>query len=189
MEATNLDLACEADAPTARVVAMGGRRYGVQLQGALGAGFAGSLARELALRRISVVRGWARRTQTRRWEARLTLDVLDPRVNPFHIDFLALARSATAPRRLEVPPRLEAYGLDRAREHLEVTIRAPDGVGVLDALLATFAFYSLFPREMTIETRGGVAHDLFRLQRAGGGLPSDVVVAALEATLRDVTAG
>ena len=172
--------------PTARVVALGEQRYAIHFCGALAPGWTGSLARELAARRISVVRGWARRSHGSRWEAQFALHVLDPRVNPFHIDFLALARSAPATRRLELGPRLESYGLEHAQDGLEVTVRAPDGVGVLDGVLATFAFYSLFPHEMTIETRGGFAHDLFRLQRVGGGPPSDVVVAALEGTLRDL---
>lgn len=174
--------------PSTRVVALGADRYAVHIEGVLAPGWTGSLARELAARRISIVRGWARRGRAPRWEAQFTLQVLDREVNPFHIDFLALARCATAPRRLDKGPRLEAYRIERTSHDVEVTVRAPDTVGLLDALLATFAFYSLFPHEMTIDTRSGVAHDLIRLQRIGGGLPSEVVVAALEATLRDLIA-
>ncbi|HET7754099.1 MAG TPA: hypothetical protein VFK85_09320 [Anaeromyxobacteraceae bacterium] len=176
----------DRQAPTARVTALGGTRYALQLGGALSPGWTGSLARELAARRISIVRGWARRSEGARWEAQLLLELLDARVNPFHIDFLALARTSSAPRRLDLGPRLQAYQLDRTDDAVELAIRAADGVGLLDALLASFAFYSLFPVEMTIETRGGVAHDFFRLQRTGGGPPSDVVVAALEGTLVDL---
>jgi hypothetical protein len=173
-------------APAARVTAMGSNRYAVHLCGALAPGWAGSLAHELAERRVSIIRGWARRSAGPRWEAQFALHVLDGRVNPFVIDFLALARTSTAPRRLDVAPYVDDYRLARTDDELEVAIRAPDGVGLLDALLATFSFYSLCPHEMTIDTRGGVAHDLFRLQRIGGGLPSDVVIAALEGTLLDL---
>jgi hypothetical protein len=172
--------------PSARVVALGEDRYAVHIHGVLAPGWAGSLARELAARRVSIVRGWARRGHAPRWEAQFTLQVLERDVNPFHIDFLALARCSVAPRRLDKRPRLDAYRIERTSHDVEVTVRAADTVGLLDALLATFAFYSLFPHEMTIDTRGGVAHDLIRLQRIGGGLPSEVVVAALEATLREL---
>jgi hypothetical protein len=171
----------------ARVIAVGSGRYVVHVCGALAQGWSGSLAQELAARRISIVRGWARRSLASRWEAQFLLQVLDRRMDPFQIDFLALARTATAPRRLDLGPRLDAYRLARTRHDLELTIRAPDGVGVLDALLATFAFYALYPHEMTIDTRGGLAHDMFRLQRVGGGLPSEVVTAALEGTLRGLS--
>jgi hypothetical protein len=172
--------------PTARIVALGGTRYAVHFCGTLAPGWTGSLARELAARRMSILRGWARRSSAKRWEAQFALQVLDARVNPFHVDFLALARSAAPPRRLDRGPRIETYQLARAADHVEVALRAADGVGLLDALLARFALYSLFPSEMTIDTRGGLAHDLFRLQRLDGGRPSEVVAAALEQTLREL---
>lgn len=171
-------------APHTRLFARGSQRYVLHLCGHLGPGWTGSLARELSVRRISIERAWARRIDASRWEGEFEFRALEASLNLFEIDFLRLARGSAEPRRRAAGPLLDAFDLERTADSVIVVLQARDGVGLLDGVLATFASHALFPHEMTIDTRGGVAHDLFRLRTSGGGAPSELVSAALEETLR-----
>ena len=159
----------------------------VRLWGGFPTGWAGALCLGLSESGVAVVRGFARRTALRRWEAEFQL--LPPmRKRPLEdVDFLALAagleRSA-AP----VAVTLDRFVVERdpGTGSLLVDLEGRDRIGFLGSLLDRFAALSLFPDEMSIETRHGVAADRFSLRAHGGRSPSEQAQAALLTALDEL---
>jgi hypothetical protein len=154
----------------------------LHLAGSFHAGWAGRLAGGLAARRVSVVRGWARRAGTR-WTAELELDVLDPQVDPAAIDCFELIRDRSAPATPPGDLLLQSYRLSPRPGGLEVTLGAVDAVGLLDRVLRTFAFFGLFPCELRLETRGAAVEGTFLLQALGQTEPRLQVIDGLDRRL------
>jgi hypothetical protein len=167
---------------TSRVVPRGSGRHVLYLSGSLHAAWAGRLAAGLAARHISVVRATARRTATR-WTAEIEFDVLDPKVEPSAIDFIALLREPPDAPLGARGPRIARHRVARTRRDVLVEIRAEDAVGLLARILLVFGELGLFPREMRVETIGSEVRDAFRLQTAEGEVPAEGTVAALRARL------
>jgi hypothetical protein len=161
----------------------GRRKFRIHLSGSLHAGWAGRLAGGLARRGIGITRVIASRDADMTWQAEVDTEAVAFGIDLAGFDFLALTLAHAAPvtRAPDIP--IDRYALVRGADDVAVEIRAPDRVGLLDALLRVFARHGLFPRELRIETRGPVAVDLFRLQTLGGRLPSAAVVAELERRL------
>jgi hypothetical protein len=183
--ASPLDAPC---CPTERrwachVEERGRRKFRIHLSGSLHAGWSGRLAGGLARRGISITRVTASRGADGSWTAEVDTEAVAFGIDLAGFDFLALTLAHVAPvtRAPSVP--IDRYTLVRGGEDVSVEIRAPDRVGLLDALLRVFARHGLFPRELRIETRGPVAVDLFRLQTLGGRPPSAAVVSELERRL------
>jgi hypothetical protein len=185
------ELAPELDAPccaperrwACRVEERGRRKFRIHLSGSLHAGWSGRLAGGLARRGIGIVRVTAHRSAEMIWEAEVDVEAAGPGIDLAGFDFLAptLAHAAPVVRAPGVP--IDRFSLVRGADDVAVEIRAPDRVGLLDALLRVFASHGLFPRELRIDTRGAVAVDLFLLQTLGGRPPPATVVAALERRL------
>jgi hypothetical protein len=170
-----------------QIVEAGGGRVQVKLAGVLHAGWAGRLAAALAARHVSVIRGRAMRRSGHFWEAELLLEPLDRSLDLAALDYLALARDGRAPADAESANlTLDAFSLTRTDHDLEVDVEAVDGLGFLDRILRVFAFYSLFPLELHIETKGRKVRDRFHLQGVGGGTPSLQVCEAVGIKLREL---
>ncbi len=189
------DLAPELDAPccaaerswACRVEERGRRKFRIHLSGSLHAGWAGRLAGGLARRRMSITRVTARRGADLAWQAEVDVEAEAYGIDLAGFDFLAATLAHAAPVTRAPVVAIDRFALVRGPEDVAVEIRAPDRVGLLDALLRVFGLHGLFPRELRIETRGHVAADLFRLQTLGGRPPPASVVADLERRLEALT--
>jgi hypothetical protein len=172
---------------TCRLVPKGGSRCRLHLSGSLHFAWAGRLAAGLAARHVSIVRATARRGSTR-WTAEIDLDVLDGRVEPSALDFLALMRE---PRPVAGAERIRIgkWRVTRTRRDVEVEIRGEDAVGLLASVLLVFAELGLFPRAMRVETAGAAVRDVFHLQDVRGEPPPGELVAALRARLEELVPG
>lgn len=159
----------------------------VRLWGGFPTGWAGALCLGLTEAGIAVVRGFARRTALRRWEAEFQLLPVGRKHRPEDVDFLALAAGlerSQAP--VEVTLRRFAVERDPRTGSLLVELEGRDRIGFLGSLLDRFAALSLFPDEMTIETRHEIAADRFSLRALGGRAPSEQAQGALAGILEDL---
>jgi hypothetical protein len=164
-----------------------GGRLQVRMSGLLYAGWSSRLAGALAKRRISVVSGRGARRAGNVWDVELLLEPLDRSVDAWALDYLRLAREGQPPDEAEAANLvLDGFTLTRTADELVVDVEAVDRLGFLDTILRVFAFYSLFPRELRIETRGQKVRDQFRLQSLGGTAPSLQVCEAVGLKLRDL---
>ncbi|HET9551658.1 MAG TPA: hypothetical protein VFP50_01705 [Anaeromyxobacteraceae bacterium] len=170
-----------------QVTELGGGRYEVRMAGVLYAGWVGRLAAALAARLVNVVSLHGTRGAVHRWEAELIVEPLDRSVDARAIDYLGLAREGRAPAEASTANLvLDGFTLTRTGKELVVDVEGVDAVGFLDRILRVFAFYSLFPRELRVETRGPKVKDQFRLQGLGGTSPSLQVCEAVGLRLREL---
>lgn len=162
-----------------------GGRFQVRVHGALTIGWAGRLASSLASRRLNVVRGAGARRDGHVWDVELLVEPLDRAVDPRALDYLALAQEGEAPAHLDgTGVVIDFCVLTRTATDLVVDVEAVDSLGFLDRILRVFALYGLSPRELKVETRGQRVRDQFRLQGAGGAVPSLQVCEAVGLRLR-----
>jgi hypothetical protein len=169
------------------VTATADGRLQVRMSGLLYAGWSSRLAAALATRRINVVSGRGARRAGNVWDVELLLEPLDKATDAWALDFLRLAREGKPPDQGDAPNLdLDHFTLTRTADELVVDVEAVDRLGFLDCILRVFAFYSLFPRELRIETRGQKVRDQFRLQSVGGAAPSLQVCEAVGLKLRDL---
>ena len=139
-------------------------------------------------RRVSVVRGRGTRRAGHVWDVELLLEPLDRGFNLASLDFLGLAREGRTPTEAsQASLELDSFSLQRTDQDLIVDLEGVDGLGFLDRLLRVFAFYSLFPRELHLETRGQKVRDRFHLQSLGGVAPSLQVCEAVGLKLRELS--
>jgi len=170
-----------------QVAESGDGRLQVRMSGLLYAGWSSRLAAALATRRINVVSGKGARRAGNVWDVELLVDPLDKTVDAWALDYLRLARDGKPPAEAQAANLdLDHFTLTRTDDELIVDIEAVDRLGFLDCILRVFAFYSLFPRELRIETRGQKVRDQFRLQGLGGAAPSLQVCEAVGLKLRDL---
>lgn len=132
-----------------------------------------NLTNALAARGISIQRGSASKVTPSLWQATFEIAPAVGDKLPAGLDYLALARTTAAADPAAAPIRLDACRLEQRGDALFVEVEGPDSVGFLKALLKTFAFFSLFPAEVHIDTPGGRVHDRFWLKGVGGLAPSE----------------
>jgi hypothetical protein len=159
----------------------------VRLWGGFPTGWAGSLCLGLSEAGIAVIRGSARRTALRRWEAEFQILASERRLRLDEIDYLALAAGLEKSKR-PAPVALLNFHVERdpGTGSLLLDLEGRDRLGFLGSLLDLFAALSLFPDEMAIETRRDVAVDRFSLRALGGRAPSEEAQGALTAALDDL---
>lgn len=160
--------------------------FQLKLWGRLRPGWSGSLAEGLSQARVSVVSGFARKLGAMRWLAEFELEAKPGASDPLALDYLELA-SRPLPSGWRTAIALDGYTLERSPRHggsLFLELEGHDAVGFLGALLMRFAFLSLFPEEMRVETRDGRAHDRFWLTGIGRSAPSEDASASLDAMLK-----
>jgi len=84
------------------------------------------------------------------------------------------------------PLQLDRYELIESGDHggaLRLTLETDDSLGLLGSLLSSLATLLLFPLEVHIETRDGLAHDWLWLGGVGGSSPSGKAEEALRRLL------
>lgn len=170
---------------------LGGDLYRVAFEGVLWPGWVGNLASGLAAQRVSILRGSALGGRAGLWTASFDVLRLPDAPDPASLDLLALAR-LEAREGFSTPLRIARFALQPALEHdgsLQLAVAARDGVGFLAALLRRLAYFSLFPVEMRLDTRGDRVSDELWLRAGGDRPPStttrEALARALDALLEE----
>jgi hypothetical protein len=173
-----LATSCDDEPRRARPVALE-----LELGGPLLPGWAGKLASACARRAISLDRGHAVGDRNGLWSARFEIvSALDLRALPLASFLLEDADDSA-----RLPPALASCDVHAAVEHggsLHVEVTAPDCVGFLAGLMRRFAYFSLFPVELRLDTRSGRVDDQFWLRAGAYRRPSPATGPALRSSLR-----
>lgn len=147
--------------------------YELNISGKFPPRWLANLTSALAARGISIQRGNASKLTPSLWQATLEIAPAGGGELPAGLDYPALAQTTAAADPAAVPLHLDSYTLEQREGALFVEVKGADSVGFLVALLKTFAFFSLFPAEVQIDTPGGRVHDRFWLKGVGGLAPSE----------------
>jgi hypothetical protein len=145
----------------------------LKIRGQLPPRWLANLTSALAARGINIQRGNASKLTPSLWQATLDIAPAGDGELPVGLDYPALAQTTVAADPAAVPIHLDSYSLEMRSDSLFVEVKGADSVGFLVALLKTFAFFSLFPAEVHIDTPGGRVHDRFWLKGVGGLAPSE----------------
>jgi len=132
-----------------------------------------NLTSALAGRGISIQQGHASKLTPSLWEATLEIAPTGGGSLPAGLDYPALAHTAAPGSQRGIPVHLDSFTLEQRDNALFLEVKGADTVGFLTALLKVFAFFSLFPSEVQIDTPAGRVHDRFWLKGVGGLTPSD----------------
>lgn len=165
---------------------LGGSRYELALRGKFPPRWLSNLTGGLAGRGINVIRGDASKLSASLWQGVFELSA-PPGARLEQVDFMGLTSDGVETT-AESALRLDRLSVVPGRDDLLVEIEGPDSVGFLSRLLKLFAFYSLFPSEVHIDTPAGRVHDRFRLKGLGGTPPSETSRQGLEAALMKLRA-
>jgi hypothetical protein len=170
---------------SAEIQPLGGGRHALRLWGPLHRNWADRLSRGLTLSRIAIVRGYATRETSAGWLAAFEIDAARAKRDPMLIDYLQLLdRELRGP----IPPiRIETHRIEPSDQFggsLCVQITGRDRLGFLGGVLERFAFLSLVPDAMSIESDAGLAFDGFFLRMTDGAAPSQATARLLEEALR-----
>jgi len=170
------------------VAMLGGTAYRIRLGGAFRPTWLGTLCGSLAEHKLSIESVHAARARDWSWVAELHVQALAGASNPRNLHYVQLAHDES-PHSI---PRLAltSYTLEESESHggaLLLTIEAPDTLGLLGSLLATLASIELFPIELHIETKDGVAYDQLWLVSPGAARPPIAARSALVELLRRAT--
>jgi len=169
------------------VTSWGGGIQAVKLSGELPPGWCGNLTAALARRRISIVRGFAKRIVESRWIAEFQVQPGDGGQALTDQDCVSLAWSPAA---LDPPAdiALDSYYVDSSPEsgqYLFLEVHGYDRIGFLASLLGRLAGLSLVPEQISLETWEGRALDCFHL-KASGGPPRPETARSLAAMLESL---
>jgi hypothetical protein len=159
--------------------------FRLKLAGRFPPGWCGNLAAGLARAGIAIESGRALSSAARGWRAELCLRAPGCGADPRQLDFGQLLET-DAGAGFTTPIALLASRVGSSPRHggcLTLAIEGEDRVGFLAALLRRLAYLSLFPVELELETRGGVAADLLWLRGAGGRQPCAGAARSLAASL------
>jgi hypothetical protein len=76
----------------------------------------------------------------------------------------------------DLPPlKISDFQIERSTRHggsIYTEISGKDSIGFLYGMLRIFSFYSLFPTELEISTKGMIAADRFWLKGIGASVPT-----------------
>ncbi len=149
----------------------------------------GNLSSGLSGNRINIINGTARKAKAS-WSAEFEIAPARFATDLKNIDFLALAKgSGHTDSSADIS--LDDLVIGDPGENdgaLYVEIKARDQLGFLGTLLNRFAFYSLFPEEMIIDTVNGKIFDRFWIKGVGGSTPSDTAIRTLKQKLESYLA-
>lgn len=157
-----------------------GGRHELKLWGKLPPRWLANLTGGLSAHGLDVQRGYAHKLSPTVWQG--TFEFGAGGSFPPQLDFPAMAHAAPAAGN-EVGIRLDSFTVKPHEQALYVEVAGEDTVGFLMTLLKLFAFYSLYPAEVSIDTPHGRVHDRFWLKGLAGAEPSAEVAATLRAEL------
>lgn len=157
-----------------------GGKQELKLWGKLPPRWLANLTGGLSAQGLSVQRGYANKLSPTVWQGTFELSAAGS--FPLHLDFTAMAQENLAPPG-NARIRLDSFTVKPHEQALYVEVSGEDTVGFLMTLLKLFAYYSLYPAEVSIDTPGGRVHDRFWLKGLAGTEPTAEVCATLQAEL------
>jgi len=151
-------------------VPLAGGKFELKLWGKFPPRWLANLTSGLAAKGITIHKGYANKLSPTIWQGTFELSRLDagPRGQ---LDYVALAQQGEK-NAVATAIQLEHVAVNPCDDALFVEIKGDDSVGFLMTLLKTFAFCSLYPAEVSIDTPHGRVHDRFWLKGLGGSAPS-----------------
>jgi hypothetical protein len=152
-------------------VPLAGGKFELKLWGKFPPRWLANLTSGLAAKGITIHKGYANKLSPTVWQGTFELSRLDAQQLPGQIDYVALAQQGEKSV-AAAAIQLEHVAINSGEEALFVEIKGDDSVGFLMTLLKTFAFCSLYPAEVSIDTPHGRVHDSFWLKGLGGSAPS-----------------
>lgn len=158
----------------------------LNISGNLKPGWLGRLSSYLSLNTINMISGSARKCGSLRWDAAFEIEAKSTLPNPLKGFNPLPAIMAFDARAVISPLKISDFVIEYSTRHggsLYVEISGKDCIGFLYGMLRMFSFYSLFPTELEISTKGTVVHDRFWLKGIGSAAPSDEDLKALHERL------
>lgn len=165
-----LDSAKAASAAQWVEVPLPGGKSELKLWGKFPPRWLANLSSGLAAKGITIHKGYANKLSPTIWQGTFELSRLDAH-QPGQLDYVALAQQGEKSA-IATAIQLEHVAVKPGDDALFVEIKGDDSVGFLMTLLKTFAFCSLYPAEVSIDTPHGRVHDRFWLKGLGGSAPS-----------------
>lgn len=177
--------ALDTDNPCHAVEEGPGGVWVLELWGALPVGWAGNLAQNCAVARMSVREGEAVRLAPGRWAGvfRLAPDATAVAARQFDFAAMSLRRPRGFGPRGDARLDKAALEIDPRSVQVVAVVEAEDRLGLLGFVLAEFASLGLFPDRLSVHTRGSRVRDRFVLTGVGGSPPSARAVRSLEVRL------
>jgi len=147
----------------------------LKLTGDMKPGWLGRLSSHLSYEKINIIGGAARKSSPLCWDASFEIESVHSCSDPFK-DFNPLPAVTGSAVRIDLPPlRISDFQIERSTRHggsIYTEISGKDCIGFLYGMLRIFSFYSLFPTELEISTKGIVAYDRFWLKGIGSSVPA-----------------
>lgn len=154
----------------------------LEIYGNLKPGWLGRLSSYLSVNTINMISGSARKCSSLCWDASFEIEAQSTMPNPLK-GFNPLPAIMSLDARAAIPPlKITDFLIEHSTRHggcLYTEISGKDCIGFLYGMLRIFSFYSLFPTELEISTKGKVAYDRFWLKGIGSAAPSDDDLQAL----------
>lgn len=154
----------------------------LKIHGNLKPGWLGRLSSYLSLNTINTISGTARKSSLLCWEASFEIEARSAKPNALK-GFNPLPAIMAVDTRAAIPPlKISDFLIEHSTRHggsLYTEISGKDCIGFLYGMLRIFSFYSLFPAELDISTKGVVVYDRFWLKGIGSAVPSNDDLKAL----------
>jgi len=168
---TNSDI---SKTPNFTVEKRSANHYRLCVCGSFAPGWLARLSAGLSDHQVSILRGAGRQIQGSYWEAAFEINMAASAVDPRKLDYRSFVEGRAATHHDE-SFELRDYSIAQPEDQNKgvwVEVKGADKIGFLRNILKTFAFYSLFPSEIEIETTGANVCDRFLLHSIGGTAPS-----------------
>ena len=164
----------------------------LNLSGDLKPGWLGRLSSNLSSNKISILNGTALKHSPLRWDASFEV-ASDPGSAVTFKEFNPLPAVTGTTGRVASPPlNLSDYQVEYSTRHggsIYTEISGADCIGFLYGVLRIFSFYSLFPTELEISTKGKTALDRFWLKGIGASVPEKDDISSLNSRLLTMLSG
>lgn len=164
----------------------------LKLSGDLKPGWLGRLSSHLSHKKINILTGSARKSAPLCWDASFEIEPAHKHLNPFR-EFDPLPAIIGPVVQVDLPPlKISDFQIEHSTRHggsLYTEISGKDCIGFLYGMLRVFSFYSLFPTELEISTKGMIASDRFWLKGIGASVPEKDDMTALHERLTIMLAG
>ena len=164
----------------------------LKIQGNLKPGWLGRLSSYLSHHTVSLTGGYARKSSSLSWDATFAIEAGSSNGTPLNVLDPLPAIMAVDTRAAIPVITIADFQVEHSTRHggsLYTETSGKDCIGFLYGLLRMFSFYSLFPAEVDISTKGMVAHDRFWLKGIGSATPSPDDLKALYERLQQTYEG
>ena len=149
-------------------------RYRLDVQGSFTPGWLARLSAGLSAHQVSILHGQGTQIKASYWQAEFDLEMSSTADDPAHLDYLSFVEKGV-PKALDEKLELRSFTISPAEvdgRTVWVEVNGVDKIGFLRNVLNAFAFYSLFPCEIKVETLGNSVCDRFLLRGIAGAAPS-----------------